>query len=112
LGKEGLKKMKKFILITLMFLILSTIPIKSNASEPTPPGYVVGSGVATLFYLPMKTSVCLLAAITGGLSMIGTAPAGNEEVSLRIIKRGALGDWTILPKHLQGLETPKIMGYS
>ncbi len=55
-----------------------------------------------MIYTPIKFASALLLGITGGLSLMGTIPAGVEQKSIDIVKTGVSGDWWVSPEHLRG----------
>ena len=97
-----MKKLNKRFVIFIFScsLILSPFSI-SHAQAESNAGYIAGSGFSSLIYTPIKIASALLLGITGGLSLMGTIPAGAEQKSIDIVKTGMSGDWWISPEHLQ-----------
>ncbi len=99
-------------IITAFFLstLLMFTPVQKSYANSDEIGWWVGAGFTSLLYTPVKTAFALLMGITGGLSMMGTVPSGDTEVSEQIVKWGMYGDWIIRPDHLQGYSPVNFVG--
>jgi hypothetical protein len=99
-------------IITALFLstLLFFLPVQKSFANTDQMGWWVGAGLSSLVYTPIKTAFALLMGITGGLSMMGTVPSGDTDVSAQIVKWGMYGDWIIRPDHLQGSSPVKFVG--
>lgn len=100
------KIINAFILSTLLVFL----PVQNSYANNDQVGWWVGAGFSSLLYTPVKTAFALIMGITGGLSMIGTVPSGDTQVSEQIIKWGIYGDWIIRPDHLQGHSPVNFVG--
>lgn len=96
------------VFIFSVFLLFS--PVQKCYANSEQIGWWVGAGFTSLLYTPVKTAFALLMGITGGLSMMGTVPSGDTQVSAQIVKWGMYGDWIIRPDHLQGYSSVKFLG--
>jgi len=67
-----------------------------------------GSVLGTLVYAPVKTSFCILGAVSSGFAfpIAGPKTAGN------IASSTCGGTWVVTPKALQGKERVKFVGGS
>lgn len=98
-----MKKFKKHLILWLLCGTLTLSPIAiSQARAETGVGYVAGSAFSSLIYTPIKFASALIMGIGGGLSLMGTIPAGAEQESIKIVKTGMSGDWWVSPEHLSG----------
>ncbi len=99
-------------IITVFFLssILMITPVQKSYANNDQIGLWTGAGFCSLLYTPVKTAFALLMGITGGLSMMGTVPSGDTNVSIQMVKWGMYGDWIIRPDHLQGYSPVKFVG--
>ncbi|MEE9412038.1 MAG: hypothetical protein V3V22_03190, partial [Methylococcales bacterium] len=99
-----MKKHHKLIALLALTCSLTLAPFSaSQAVEASEAGYIVGSGFSSLIYTPIKFASALILGIPGGLSLMGTVPAGAEKHSIDIVKLGMSGDWWISPDHLRGV---------
>ena len=95
-----------FFLSTLLFFA----PVQKSYANSDQVGWWIGAGFTSLLYTPVKTAFALLMGITGGLSMIGTVPSGDTDVSIQLVEWGMYGDWLIRPDHLQGHSPVQFVG--
>jgi hypothetical protein len=101
---------KKIITACFLSTLLMFIPVQKSYANSDQVGWWIGAGFTSLLYTPVKTAFALLMGITGGLSMMGTVPSGDTEVSEQIVKWGMYGDWIIRPDHLQGYNPVNFVG--
>ena len=95
--------MKKYIAVIALGVSLSLAPLAgAQASAAADAGYYVGSGFGSLLYTPIKFASAIFMGVSGGLSLMGTVPAGAEQHSIDFVKLGMSGDWWISPDHLRG----------
>jgi len=97
-------------LIALLFIFICTSYPRFSQAQSGEVSVSIASGIGTLFYTPLKLTVFVMAGVIGGLSLIGTAPAGNPEASIRIVNWGLHGDWFLLPEHFSGASKPEMIG--
>ncbi|GEM_PF-3201211 len=109
-----MKKINRNIIAYTFVLALILMPLnKGLAASASEVGYIAGSGFTSLIYTPIKFASALFLGIIGGLSLLGTVPAGVQDHSAAIVKTGYSGDWWISPSHLRGerpfipIELPK-----
>ena len=101
---------KKIITACFLSTLLMFTPVQKSYANSDQVGWWIGAGFTSLLYTPVKTAFALLMGITGGLSMMGTVPSGDAEVSEQIVKWGMYGDWIIRPDHLQGYSPVNFVG--
>ncbi len=101
---------KRILTVFILSVFLLFIPVQKSYADTEQVGWWVGAGFTSLLYTPVKTAFALLMGITGGLSMMGTVPSGDTQVSTQIVKWGMYGDWIIRPDHLQGKSPVKFVG--
>jgi len=101
---------KKIIKACFLSTLLMFTPVQKSYANSDQVGWWIGAGFTSLLYTPVKTAFALLMGITGGLSMMGTVPSGDAEVSEQIVKWGMYGDWIIRPDHLQGYSPVNFVG--
>ncbi len=79
---------------------------KSRESGGEQVAYGAGSVLGTLVYAPVKTSFCILGAISSGFAfpIAGPRTAGN------IAGSTCKGTWVITPDNLKGKERVKFLG--
>ena len=105
-----MKPPKRIITAFFLSTLLLFLPVQKSYANSNQTGWWIGAGVTSLVYTPLKTAFALVLGITGGLSMIGTVPSGDTDVSIQIVKWGMYGDWIIRPDHLQGFSPVKFVG--
>ena len=101
---------KRIITACFLSTLLMFTPVQKSYANSDQVGWWIGAGFTSLLYTPVKTAFALLMGITGGLSMMGTVPSGDAEVSEQIVKWGMYGDWIIRPDHLQGYSPVNFVG--
>jgi hypothetical protein len=75
----------------------------STAQEVT---YGAGSFFGTLLYAPVKTSFCVVGAVTSGL----TLPFGGTQTASKVARTACGGTWVITPSTLKGQEQVRFVG--
>lgn len=68
--------------------------------------YGAGSVLGTLLYAPLKTSFCVIGAVTSGL----TLPFGGTETAGEVAAAACGGTWLITPDVLKGQEPVRFVG--
>lgn len=101
---------KRIMTVFFLSIVLTFLPVQKSYANDNQVGWWIGAGFTSLLYTPVKTAFALLMGITGGLSMIGTVPSGDANVSTQIVKWGMYGDWIIRPDHLQGYSPVQFVG--
>ena len=101
---------KRIMTAFFLSILLTFLPVQKSYANDNQVGWWIGAGFTSLLYTPVKTAFALLMGITGGLSMMGTVPSGDADVSTQIVKWGMYGDWIIRPDHLQGYSPVQFVG--
>ena len=101
---------KRIMTVFFLSIVLTFLPVQKSYANDNQVGWWIGAGFTSLLYTPVKTAFALLMGITGGLSMMGTVPSGDADVSTQIVKWGMYGDWIIRPDHLQGYSPVQFVG--
>jgi hypothetical protein len=68
--------------------------------------YGAGSFFGTLLYAPVKTSFCVVGAVTSGL----TLPFGGPQTAGKVASAACGGTWVITPSTLKGQEQVRFVG--
>jgi hypothetical protein len=68
--------------------------------------YGAGSVLGTVLYAPLKTSFCVVGAVTSGL----TLPFGGTETAGKVATAACGGTWAITPDVLRGRESVRFVG--
>jgi hypothetical protein len=76
---------------------------ESTGQEVT---YGAGSFFGTLLYAPVKTSFCVVGAVTSGL----TLPFGGPQTAGKVATAACGGTWVITPGTLKGKEPIRFVG--
>jgi len=96
-------------LLGIAALEMLAVPAQA-AQESTGQQVVLGAGsvLGTLVYAPVKTSFCILGAVSSGFAfpIAGPKTAGN------IASSTCGGTWVVTPKALQGKERVRFLGGS
>ncbi|HXD94961.1 MAG TPA: hypothetical protein VN646_00335 [Candidatus Acidoferrum sp.] len=103
--------MRQTLAVLLAFaLVGSTIAVpayaaskESTSQEVT---YGAGSFFGTLLYAPVKTSFCVVGAVTSGL----TLPFGGPQTAGKVATAACGGTWVITPSTLKGQEQIRFVG--
>jgi hypothetical protein len=97
------------LLLGLM-LIVSTTTVAAHAESRESTGqevtYGAGSFFGTLLYAPVKTSFCVVGAVTSGL----TLPFGGPQTAGKVASKACGGTWVITPSTLKGKEPVRFVG--
>lgn len=73
--------------------------------------YMVGSGIATIVNLPLRTGLCVLGSGIGLFVMVISFGSGYRAAT-RVVEEGCGGPWLITPAHLKGTEQSTSDGYA
>ena len=100
--------MKKTLLVVLVVSVVGTLA--AGPAHADSPGqevaYGAGSVFGTLLYAPLKTSFCVVGAVTSGLALPFSGPQG----SARMATAACAGTWAITPAVLKGQEPVRFVG--
>jgi hypothetical protein len=101
------------ITLKRLFVLLALGLVAALAAAPAyadSPGqevaYGAGSVFGTLLYAPLKTSFCVLGAVTSGLALPFSGPQGSG----RMATAACAGTWAITPAVLKGQERLRFIG--
>ncbi len=83
-------------------------PARAMAKDSVPQeiAYGAGSFFGTLLYAPLKTSFCVVGAVTSGL----TLPFGGTQTAGKVATAACGGTWVITPSTLRGQEQVRFVG--
>jgi hypothetical protein len=90
-------------------LVLTTVaPVFAAAKDSTAQEVTYGAGsfFGTLLYAPVKTSFCVVGAVTSGL----TLPFGGTQTAGKVARTACGGTWVITPSTLKGQEQVRFVG--
>ena len=83
----------------LLALLAGPTPEATAESAADEAAYGAGSVLGTLLYAPLKTSFCVIGAVTGGL----TLPFGGTDTAGDVAAAACGGTWAITPDVLKGI---------
>jgi hypothetical protein len=103
--------MKQTLLVLLAFAVLGSSTAVSAAAESKESTsqevtYGAGSFFGTLLYAPVKTSFCVVGAVTSVL----TLPFGGPQTAGKVATAACGGTWIITPSTLKGKEQIRFVG--
>ena len=100
--------MRKTLLVVLVLSVVGALA--AGPAHADSPGqevaYGAGSVFGTLLYAPLKTSFCVVGAVTSGLALPFSGPQG----SARMATAACAGTWAITPAVLKGQEPVRFVG--
>ena len=90
----------------LLALLAGPTPEATAESAADEAVYGAGSVLGTLLYAPLKTSFCVIGAVTGGL----TLPFAGADTAGDVAAAACGGTWAITPDVLKGHEPVRFVG--
>lgn len=102
--------MSKLALVLTLCLLASTSMMAASAeatdSAADEAAYGAGSVLGTVLYAPLKTSFCVVGAVTSGL----TLPFGGMPTAEKVASAACGGTWAITPDVLKRKESLRFVG--
>ena len=101
-------KILGYAVVLVLFVSTTILPVHAEAAESgaQEAAYGAGSVFTTLLYAPVKTSFCIVGAVTSGL----TLPFGGTETAGKVATAACGGTWAITPDTLRGKEPVRFIG--
>ena len=87
---------------------LSFEPAAAEAADAKHVGIGAACVLSNLLYGPAKITLALIGSLTAGLGYAVTA--GDTDVARKIFDSSVMGDYVVLPEHIEGQKTLEFIG--